>query len=160
MLEEYQEYIQGDKAFIPFGVSKIEEEAFSNCTELTSIEIPNSVTSIGKGAFSDCAGLTGLEIPNSVTSIEDGALWGCTGLTSFRIPNSVTSIGKYVFSCCNRLKEISLLNEDPYLLSITEDTFERVDPWRITLLVPVGTGYAYRHHPIFGQFKEVKAILR
>ena len=29
----------------------------------------------------------------------------------------------------------------------------------VILVVPIGTGYAYRHHPFFSKFKEVKAIL-
>ncbi|MBO6247690.1 MAG: leucine-rich repeat protein [Bacteroidales bacterium] len=62
MLEEYQKYIQGDKAFIPFGVSEIEWGAFAGCTGLKSIEIPNSVTSIGSYAFSGCTGLTEISL--------------------------------------------------------------------------------------------------
>ena len=78
MLEKYLEYIQGDKAFIPFGVSKIEDDAFKGCTGLTSVEIPNSVTRIGDCAFEGCTGLTSVEISNSVTSIGDYAFAGCT----------------------------------------------------------------------------------
>ena len=62
MLEEYQKYIQGDKAFIPFGVSEIEWGAFAGCTGLKSIEIPNSVTSIGSYALSGCTGLTEISL--------------------------------------------------------------------------------------------------
>ncbi|MBQ5913121.1 MAG: leucine-rich repeat domain-containing protein [Bacteroidaceae bacterium] len=44
-----------------------------------------SVTSIGDDAFSDCSGLTSVTIPNSVTSIGDGAFYECSGLTSVHI---------------------------------------------------------------------------
>ena len=60
--------------------------------------IPNSVTSIGNNAFRNCSGLTSVTIPNSVTSIGEGAFFGCSGLTSVTIPNSVTSIGSEAFS--------------------------------------------------------------
>jgi hypothetical protein len=33
-------------------------------------------------------------------------------------------------------------------------------PAQITLIVPIGTGYAYRHHHFFSQFKEIKPVLR
>lgn len=39
---------------IPNNVAKIGSDAFSECTELTSITIPNSVTEIGPRAFSGC----------------------------------------------------------------------------------------------------------
>ena len=58
---------------IPDGVTKIEDEAFWECTGLTSIKIPNSVTTIGSSAFVCCIGLTSVTIPDSVTSIGDCA---------------------------------------------------------------------------------------
>jgi len=35
------------------------------------------------------------------------------------------------------------------------DAFDDCDLSKCVLYVPVGTGYAYRHHPIFSKFKEV-----
>ncbi len=91
-------------------VTSIENNAFSSCTGLTSIEISNSVTSIGNSAFSKCTGLTSIDIPNSVTSIGNYAFHGCTGLTSIEIPNNVTSIGYYAFQDCTGLTSIEIPN--------------------------------------------------
>ncbi len=66
---------------IPAGVTSIGDEAFYNCTGLTSITIPDSVTSIGTNAFSNCTGLVSVVIPDSVTSIGGGAFFLCAGLT-------------------------------------------------------------------------------
>ncbi len=91
-------------------VYKIGDEAFYNCSRLTSVEIPNSVTSIGASAFCYCSSLTSVEIPNSVTSIGASAFYGCSSLTSVEIPNSVTSIGDYAFYSCSSLTSVEFPN--------------------------------------------------
>ena len=75
---------------IPSGVTSIGQNAFSNCTGLTSITIPNSVTSIDSSAFASCSGLTSITIPNSVTSINSSAFASCSGLTSIIVDKNNT----------------------------------------------------------------------
>ena len=91
---------------IPDSVMCIEDSAFFECTELTSITIPNSVTSIGDYAFYGCTGLTSVTIPDSVTSIGGSAFYGCTGLASVNISNSVTSINDLAFYGCTGLTSV------------------------------------------------------
>lgn len=94
---------------VNYAVTKIGNNAFSNCTGLTSVTIPKSVTSIGNNAFPVCTGLTSITIPNSVINIGNRAFSGCTGLTGITIPNSVISIG-YAFSGCSNLTNITVEN--------------------------------------------------
>ena len=70
-----------DAYTIKDGTKTIANEAFKNCSSLTSIEIPDSVTSIGYAAFIGCSSLTSITISDSVTSIGDEAFYGCYRLT-------------------------------------------------------------------------------
>ena len=88
------------------GVTSIGNNAFYDCTSLTSVTIPSSVTSIGEYAFYNCSSLTSVTIPNGVTSIGYRAFDNCTSLTSVTIPNSVTSIGWDAFSGCSALTDV------------------------------------------------------
>ena len=162
MSKDGTELILGCKtSVIPDSVTSIGERAFSGCSSLQSIEIPNSVTSIGESAFSGCSGLRSIEIPNSVTSIGSGAFYGCSGLQSIEIPNSVREIGAfpYAFYGCDSLSSITLHCDDPNNLSLElVNEFPISD--KIILHVPIGTGYAYRHHPVFSKVKVVIADVR
>ncbi|MBQ7913762.1 MAG: InlB B-repeat-containing protein, partial [Clostridia bacterium] len=93
---------------IPNGVTSIDSYAFYNCSSLTSIEIPDDVTSIGSYAFSYCSSLTGVVIGDSVTSIGGSAFYNCSSLTSIEIPDSVTSIGGSAFYNCSSLTSIEI----------------------------------------------------
>jgi len=91
---------------IPDSVTGIGNQAFLCCTSLTSIVIPNSVTVIGDAVFSECASLTSIVIPNSVTAISNDAFYNCISLTSIVIPDSITTIGNQAFYNCTSLTSI------------------------------------------------------
>ena len=89
-------------------VTSIGDDAFMNCSGLTSITIPSSITSIGYRAFNGCSGLTAITIPDSVTSIEFGAFYGCARLTSVVIKGNITGIPDSCFGNCSNLTSIVL----------------------------------------------------
>ena len=75
-----------------YRVKSIGQDAFSNCTSLTSVVIPNSVTSFENYAFWKCSALESINIPDSVTKLGANAIFYCDSLTTIHIPSSVTQI--------------------------------------------------------------------
>lgn len=73
--------------------------------------IPNTVTEIGNNAFYDCTKMTSISIPNSVTRIGSSAFYNCTSLNEITIPNSVASIGSDAFVYCSNLTTININKE-------------------------------------------------
>ena len=92
------------------GVTTIGDNAFSDCSGLTSVTIPNSVTTIGDYAFYYCSSLTSVTIGNGVTSIGDQAFQYCSNLTDVTIPGNVTTIGDYAFEACSNLASVTIGN--------------------------------------------------
>ena len=91
-----------------YNVTSIEEYAFTECNNMTSITIPASITSVGFGVFNGCLGLTNVEIPSSITRIEGQMFGWSPNLTSVKIPTSVTSIGDRAFRECIKLNSLEI----------------------------------------------------
>ena len=73
---------------------------------LPEYTIPDSVTTIGNNAFYNCSSLTSVTIPDSVTTIGERAFEYCSSLISVTIPDSVTTIGGYAFRECSSLTSV------------------------------------------------------
>ncbi len=105
---------------ITYSVTNISDQAFSECSALTSIIIPHSVTSIGSWAFRYCSGLTSIIVENGNAHydarndcnaiIETSSNTLIAGCQNTIIPNSVTRIGSYAFWGCSGLTSITIPN--------------------------------------------------
>ena len=84
----------------------IGDSAFSNCKNLTTVELGGGVTSIGKSAFLKCTKLPSITIGNGVISIGASAFNGCTALTNANIGNG--AIGASAFQDCSNLANVTL----------------------------------------------------
>ena len=91
---------------VKIGKGEIGNSAFSNCTNLTTVELGDGVTSIGKNAFLKCTQLPSITIGNGVISIGSGAFNGCTALTNANIGSG--AIGATAFQDCTRLTDVTL----------------------------------------------------
>ena len=90
------------------GVTRIGENAFSDCTSLESVEIPKCVKEIGTLAFCDCTSLASVSIPGSVREIGGYAFGKCTSLVDVMIADGVTAIGNAAFEGCTSLASVSI----------------------------------------------------
>ena len=70
---------------LPSSLKKIDERAFSQCTQLKSIVFPDSLQSIGDEAFYHCSSLKKINIPKSLSSISDSAFNRCTSLEKITV---------------------------------------------------------------------------
>ena len=86
---------------IPSTVKKIGDDAFYECSQLSSVILPNGVTSIGEFAFYNCSNLTSVTIPDTVTEIDDYAFEWCEKLSKITLPDSVLKLGSGAFCNCN-----------------------------------------------------------
>lgn len=84
---------QTSNLVIDRGVTRISENAFTQCNSITSVTITGSVKSIGEEAFIGCDSLRSVVIGNNVDSIGIMAFCGCDSLNSVVIGNGLTYIG-------------------------------------------------------------------
>lgn len=89
-----------------YPVTAIDNHAFLDLTNLTTITIPDSVVTIGDWSFSGCTALTEIVIPDGVKTIGHCAFDDCIRLTSVTIPASVTNIKNYAFENCQQLTAV------------------------------------------------------
>ncbi len=89
-----------------YTVSAIGAYCFSDCEDITSVEIPSSVTYIGTGAFRRCGSLTRAVIAEGTLTIDKTAFADCTRLKYVTIPSTVTEICPQAFENCSSLTEI------------------------------------------------------
>ncbi|MBU1144546.1 MAG: leucine-rich repeat protein [Firmicutes bacterium] len=66
-------------------LTRIETQAFLECTNLTSFIIPSTVIYIGANAFGSCSNLPSIIIPSSVLYIDEYVFQTCIGLTSITV---------------------------------------------------------------------------
>ncbi len=104
------------------GVISIDEYAFIDCYNLTTIIVPESVTSIDGDAFYDCYSLTTIMVDldnKNYSNDEYGVLYNKNKTTliqyptgnsreTFTIPKSVTGIFEYAFYHCQSLTRITI----------------------------------------------------
>lgn len=93
---------------LPDNLTNLSASLFYGCSKLQHFQIPTSVQNIGRSAFSNCERLTGLTLPSQLQSIEDYAFYRCSQLSDIILPATVMSIGANAFDNCTSLTSIEI----------------------------------------------------
>ena len=78
-------------------ITKIGENAFNQCTALTTIKLPAELKTIDAQAFRTCINLATVDYGTKVETIGDGAFWYTGALKKFFFKGSVKTLGADAF---------------------------------------------------------------
>lgn len=82
---------------------------FYGCTNLSSIILPSELAMICDYAFQNCTSLTSIVIPDTAGFLNGFSTFrGCTSLSSVTFGSSVTKIGSSMFRGCTSLSSITI----------------------------------------------------
>lgn len=166
------------------GLEIIGKGAFSDTTELADLVIPDGVKEIGAWSFHYSGGNRGkrwdtLIIPESVTSIGEGAfeesnvgkvhlprhltvvadsLFKGTKLQEVRILWDVVKIGKEAFAKNDNYLQKIYIFQDPDEIEVAEDAFDADAFENAALLVYPERVDAFKAHPYWGRFKDIRSF--
>lgn len=160
-------------------MTKIGAWAFCECPQLKEVTIPNKVSIISSYCFSNCISLETVIITDGIIEIEDGAFESCKCLSTFIVPAQLIRIGRDAFfqtairsidipstvsyigeQGIGQVSHIRLFFENPHEAEkCLEPVISAERAHQVSLSVPIGTGYAYRHHHFFLNFKSIDPIL-
>nr|MCR5643391.1 leucine-rich repeat protein [Prevotella sp.] len=93
------------------GLQEMDLRAFSECYELTTINIPSSLSALPNAVFWNCDKLTTISLHEGITSLDWEALWN-TGLETLTIPSTCTNLSYRTLAIPN-LKTLIMKVKEP-----------------------------------------------
>ncbi len=100
---------------IPPNVRKIGTIAFSNCVDLTLVNLPSTRLEIWLGAFSYTPSLTGINFDSTQSVFIDDTAFASSGLERVNLTNKVSLVGPNSFALSKNLRNISIGSNIEYL---------------------------------------------
>ena len=96
------------KVVIGDGITRIGNNAFENCYNITEIQFSSArnLTAIGTQAFMNCSGLTSVILPEGLTGLGWNAFAYDYNLVTVKLPSTLKSIGRQAFVRCRSLRSI------------------------------------------------------
>ena len=115
-------------------VKRIGDRAFKD-TNITNVVLPNSITFIGSFAFSDCSELVSINLPEGLQSIAFAAFQS-TALKNIIIPASLSILEVGAFERCFDLESVRFANGS-FISTIETNTFNS-DASLQSVIIPAG----------------------
>lgn len=81
-------------------VTKLHENMFKDCKQLTSVTLGSNLTEVGKACFYGCSALTGIDIPASIATLSESMFEECTRLASVTLHEGLTTVDRWAFYKC------------------------------------------------------------
>ena len=81
-------------------VTKLHENMFRGCKQLTSVTLDNNLMEVGKACFYGCSELTAIDIPESLATLSESMFEGCKKLASVTLKGGLSTVGKDAFYNC------------------------------------------------------------
>lgn len=103
------------------GASIVGNFAFTGCDSLETVVLGSNVNTIGHYVFQGCHSLSSIVVSDNLSFIGDEAFDNCYSLTSIVIPDGVVYIGNSAFMNCSSLTSVVIPNS---IDSIAASTFE------------------------------------
>ena len=105
----------------------VEDEAFRECDNLTSVTIMGDKIVIGRQSFYDCSNLESVTFAKNVVKIDNRAFYNCSKLNSVTIPGCLNSLGEDAFYNCPGVT-ISEYENGKYLSIGSNPYFAFIEP--------------------------------
>ena len=126
---------------LPAALTGVRENAFKDCTSLTSVDLPDGVTTLGYSAFEGCTALADVSLGDRLATIEYECFYKCGNIREITMPYGLQEIEYGTFNDCEALMTIRSLATTPP--DIDEDVFDTKHYLRADVHIPQGTLDAY-----------------
>ena len=95
-----------------YTVTGIGNQAFFDCSNLSSLSLPQTIQSIGDKAFFQCSSLHSIALPESLQRVGEYSFHK-GGFTTLRLPSSLIQAGKYAFTHLQDLVSFEVDGNNP-----------------------------------------------
>lgn len=100
-----------NKIVVEDGITNIGTHAFRG-SKAYNVSIASSVKIINNDAFRECANITSVTIPEGVITVGERVFQGCSNLKNVTFPSSIENVGAGTFYNCQELRSVKFFPSD------------------------------------------------